>query len=190
MENIKKGDILKIQCYKHNGQVYRNWDEILVLEVNNDYIVCANNKVKVTEIDGRSWKTKEPAILFYYKKKWFNIIAQFKNNGIYYYCNIASPFLIDDNTIKYIDYDLDLRVFPDGSFRVLDRGEYDFHKIKMKYGKKIDRIVNKELSNLILDYLDKVGPFDQEYLKKYYNMYIKMIKTDKNRLKNANFEKK
>ena len=101
MENINKGNVLKIQCYKHNGQVYRNWDETLVLEVNNDYIVCANNKAKVTEIDGRSWKTKEPAILFYYKKKWFNIIAQFKNNGIYYYCNIASPYLIDDNTSQF-----------------------------------------------------------------------------------------
>ena len=71
MDSIKKGDILKIQCYKHNGQVYRNWDETLVLEVNDDYIVCANNKAKVTEIDGRSWMTKEPAILFYYKMFFF-----------------------------------------------------------------------------------------------------------------------
>ena len=78
MENVKKGDILKIQCYKHNGMIYRNWDETLVLEVNDDFIVCANNKAKVTEIDGRKWTTKEPAIIFFYKNKWFNIISQFK----------------------------------------------------------------------------------------------------------------
>ena len=186
MNYIKKGDILKIQCYKHNGQVYRNWDETLVLEVNNDFIVCANNKAKVTEIDGRHWMTKEPAILFYYKEYWFNIIAQFKKNGIYYYCNIASPYLIEDNTIKYIDYDLDLRVFPDGSFRVLDRGEYDYHKIKMKYGKKIDKIVNGELNNLISLYLEKIGPFNQEYLKKYYNMYISISKSQIIKKKNTN----
>jgi protein associated with RNAse G/E len=190
MNNIKIGDILKIQCYKHNGQVYRNWDETLVLEVNDDYIVCANNKAKVTEIDGRSWMTKEPAILFYYKKKWFNIIAQFKKNGIYYYCNVASPYLIDDSTIKYIDYDLDLRVFPDGSFRVLDRGEYDYHKVKMKYGTKIDKIVNTELNNLISDYLQKKGPFEDEYLKVYYNMYINMSKMYGRSHKKSQFEKK
>lgn len=172
----KENKVLKIQCYKHNGQIYRNWDETILLESNDDYIVCANNKAKVTEIDGRSWTTKEPAILFYYKKKWFNIIAQFKRNGIYYYCNIASPYLIEENTIKYIDYDLDLRVFPDGTFRVLDRGEYDYHKIKMKYGKNIDKIVNKELSNLITMYLSKEGPFNHDYLKKYYNIYIKREK--------------
>ena len=63
MKNIKKGDVLKIQCYKHNGEVYRNWDETIVLDITDDYIVCANNKVKVTEIDGRKWTTKEPAII-------------------------------------------------------------------------------------------------------------------------------
>ena len=172
MENIKKGDILKIQCYKHNGKIYRNWDETLVLEVNNDFIVCANNKARVTEIDGRKWTTKEPAIIFFYKNKWFNIIAQFKKNGIYYYCNIASPFVIEENTIKYIDYDLDLRVFPDGSFRVLDIGEYEYHKNKMNYSNEIDSIVNYELNNLIDTYKEKIGPFNEGYLQKYYNMYM------------------
>lgn len=176
MDNIKKGDVLKIQCYKHNGQIYRNWDETLVIEVNDDYIVCANNRVKVTEIDGRKWTTKEPAILFFYKNKWFNIISQFKKNGIYYYCNIASPYVIEENTIKYIDYDLDLRVFPDGTFRVLDKGEYEYHKEKMHYSEDIDKIVNTELNNLINIYKEKQGPFDYEYLKKYYNMYISMSK--------------
>jgi len=176
MDNVKKGDVLKIQCYKHNGQIYRNWDETLVIEVNDDYIVCANNRVKVTEIDGRKWTTKEPAILFFYKNKWFNIISQFKKNGIYYYCNIASPYVIEDNTIKYIDYDLDLRVFPDGTFRVLDKAEYEYHKVKMHYSDEIDKIVNTELNNLINIYKEKQGPFDYNYLEKYYNMYISMSK--------------
>ena len=174
MDNIKKGDVLKIQCYKHNGEIYRNWDEALVLEVNDDYIVCANNRTKVTEIDGRKWTTKEPAILFYYKDKWFNIIAQLKKNGIYYYCNIASPYVIEENTIKYIDYDLDLRVFPDDTFRVLDQGEYEYHKVKMSYGSDIDKIVTTELNNLINIYKEKLGPFDKKYLQKYYNLYIEM----------------
>lgn len=184
MKDIKVGDILKIQCYKHNGQVYRNWDETLVLEINDDYIVCANNHARVTEIDGRKWTTKEPAILFFYKNKWFNVISQFKKNGIYYYCNIASPFVIEDFTIKYIDYDLDLRVFPDGTFRVLDKGEYEYHKEKMHYSDEIDKIVNTELKNLIDIYSNKDGPFNQLYLQKYYNLYIKMSKNAKKVQKN------
>ena len=66
-----------------------------------------------------------------------------KKKGLFYYCNIASPYIIDDGLIKYIDYDLDLRVFPDGSFKVLDRNEYRYHKKKMKIREKIRRVKRK-----------------------------------------------
>ena len=71
---------------------------------------------------------------------------------------------------------MDLRVFPDGTFRVLDKGEYEYHKEKMHYSNEIDKIVNTELNNLINIYKDKKGPFDEEYLQKYYNLYIEMSK--------------
>jgi protein associated with RNAse G/E len=98
-----------------------------VLDITNNFIVCGNNKTRVTEIDGREWSTKEPALVFFYKDKWFNIIAQFKERGIFYYCNIQTPYIIEESTIKYIDYDIDLRVFPDSTFRVLDKSEYEYH---------------------------------------------------------------
>ena len=43
----------------------------------NDYIVLGNENVLVTKQDGRTWHTKEPAIMFFYKKRWFN--SSFKN---------------------------------------------------------------------------------------------------------------
>ena len=111
MEKICIGDRLKIQCYKHNGKIHREWNEAVVLDFKKDYIVFGNNKTQVTEAEGNIWRTKEPAIMYFFKDKWFNVIAQLKKDGIYYYCNIASPFIIEEDTIKYIDYDLDLRVF-------------------------------------------------------------------------------
>ena len=149
MKRLFEGEKLIIHSYKHDGNIHRSWDEALLIEETDEYIVFGNEKTKVIESDGRSWKTKEPAVLFFYKNSWYNIIGQCKKDGIYYYCNIASPFIIESNTIKYIDYDLDLRVFPDGSFKVLDRGEYNYHKSKMKYSEEIDSIVKDELTNLI-----------------------------------------
>ena len=130
-------------------------DEAVLLEINDEYIVCGNCKTLVTESDGIKHKTKEPAILFFYKKRWFNIIGQLKKYGLFFYCNIATPFLIDDKIIKYIDYDLDLRVFSDGTYKVLDKSEYEYHKKKMNYPKEIDIIVKEELKNLIKLYESK-----------------------------------
>ena len=124
MDELKKGEKLSVHSYKHNGKIHKIWDEAIYLGTKDDYIVCANYKTIVTEADGRVWKTREPAIIYYSTKNWFSIIGQIKDNGIYYYCDMASPCIVEEKTIKYIDYDLDLRVFPDGSFKILDRGEY------------------------------------------------------------------
>ncbi len=171
MKKIEIGDRLTIHCYKHDGKLHRTWDEATILEINDEMLVCANNKTIVNESDGRVHQTNEPAILFFYKKRWFNIIGQLKKQGLFYYCNIATPFLIEDNIIKYIDYDLDLRVFPDGAFRVLDRNEYNYHRKLMKYPKELDIILKNELSELIEMKKNNIGPFNKEIIDKYYNLY-------------------
>ena len=121
--------------------------------------------------DGRTWHTKEPAIMFFYKNRWFNIIAQLKSNGLFYYCNIASPYTIDGNTIKFIDYDLDLRVFNDGAFKILDKNEYNYHKKLMKYPNDINTIVKSELSKLIEMKKSGDGPFNYNMVEKYHKIF-------------------
>lgn len=176
MNEIKVGDRLTINCYKHNGKIHRSWDEATILDVTDDCLVCANNKTKVVENDGRSYYTNEPAILFFYKTHWFNIIAQLKSHGLFYYCNIATPYIIDENIIKYIDYDLDLRVFPDGGFRVLDRNEYKYHKKIMHYSDDLDLVLRSELSNLIDMKRKNKGPFNKKTIDKYYQKYQELQK--------------
>ena len=178
MENIRKGDKLAIYCYKHDGSLEHTSDSAIVIENNEDVLICGNGKTRITEKDGRSHMTNEPAILFFYKDKWYNIIGQLKKHGLYYYCNIASPYIIENNIIKYIDYDLDLRVFPDGGFKVLDRNEYNYHKKLMKYDKDIDKIVKYELSNLIDLKKDNQGPFAEGIVKKYYEILKKKKKSE------------
>ena len=161
----------EIHSYKHDSKIHRSWDEAVLLEIHDEYLIFGNEKTKVTESDGRTWRTKEPAIMYFFYKDWYNIIGQYKKDGIYYYCNIASPFIIEENTIKYIDYDLDLRVFPDGSFKVLDRGEYKYHKSLMNYSNKIDEILKYELTHLINLVRGKSLAFSPGTVEHYYEKY-------------------
>lgn len=177
MRNIREGDKLQIHCYKHDGSIHRTCDEATVLEVREDGLVCANYKTEI--IEGTNHKfhkyyTKEPAILFFYKDRWFNVISQMKDRGLFYYCNIASPYIIDDGLIKYIDYDLDLRVYPDGAFKVLDRNEYRYHKKKMNYSEDLEKVIQYELTNLIEMKKNNEGPFDQKKVEHYYKLYEEM----------------
>lgn len=175
-KKVKIGDKLQIHCYKHNGKLHQLCDEAIVLDVDDEKIVVANNKARLTESDGRSYRAKEPAILFFYKKHWYNVIGQLKEFGLFYYCNIATPYIIDDNIIKYIDYDLDLRVFPDGGFKILDYNEYNYHRKLMHYSNEIQLIVKSELSNLIELKKANMGPFEEGLVKKYYEKYQEISK--------------
>lgn len=177
MDSIKVGDKLQLHCYKHDGSLEHTSDEAVVLYNDDELLICGNGRAKITEKDGRSHMTNEPAVLFFYKKHWFNVIGQLKKYGLFYYCNIASPFIIEDNIIKYIDYDLDLRVFPDGGFRILDRNEYNYHKKIMKYPAKLDQLLKEELSYLIQKKRENQGPFEPGIIEKYYNLYEKIQKS-------------
>lgn len=176
MDSIKVGDELTIHCYKHNAGFHRSWEEALVLFVDSEKIICGNNKTKVTESDGRSHKSKEPAIMIFYKNNWFNVFGQLKKNGLFYKCNIASPYIIDEGAIKFIDYDLDLKVFPDGGFKVLDRNEYQYHKQLMGYSEELDKVLHSELTTLINYKRKEEGPFVKGLIEEYYEMYKKIKK--------------
>ncbi len=175
MKRMCIGDKYQIQCYKHDGEVHRAWDEAVFLKETKDYMVFGNNKTKVTEASGNTWRTKEPAILYFFKHDWFNIIAQLKKDGIYYYCNIASPYIIEDGTIKYIDYDLDLRIFPSGEYKVLDKMEYQYHKEKMKYSEDLDEVIQLSLKDLIHRFEKKDFVFQPKKNEWYYKVYCSCV---------------
>ena len=172
---FKPGSKMSIHCYKHNGKIHRTWDEVIILDETNDYIVCANNKINITESDGRSHRTRDLAIIFLYKKRWFHITAQYKKIGLYYKADIASPIIVDENIFKYIDYDLDLKVFPDGEYKVLDRNEYKFHRKIMKYSEDLDFILKNEMTDVINMKEKSEGPFNKDIINKYYEKYLNLV---------------
>lgn len=170
----KEGDFITIQSYKHNGLLHRTWRDTMVLKTTENAIIGVNNHTLVTENDGRRWVTREPAIVYFHKKYWFNIIAMIRENGVSYYCNLASPFLLDKEALKYIDYDLDVKVFVDGEKRLLDVDEYERHRKQMNYPDDIDFIL-KENVKILVDWINhKRGPFSQAYVNIWYKRYLEL----------------
>ncbi|MFI3260824.1 MAG: DUF402 domain-containing protein [bacterium] len=165
---------VKIHAYKHNGKLHLVSLDTYIIEETDDFIVCGNSKARILENDSVNYRTKETALLFFFKNSWFNVICQFKKHGIFYYCNIASPYIYENNIIKYIDYDLDLRIFPDGNYKVLDKNEYIYHKKLYNYSDDIDKIVKGELSKLIENVENSKFPFSTEEVLRYLEKFEKV----------------
>ena len=171
---LKRNSIVKIHSYKHDKKIHRVWNNVTVLDFNDDVLVVGNYKARVVESNGRYWNTKEPAICFFYSNEWVNVIAMLKEDGIHYYCNISSPYVYDDEAIKYIDYDLDLRVDSKFNYRILDKDEYKYHAKIMEYPEKLRVVIENSLEKVIDMVKRRVGPFNLEVVMKYYNDYKKV----------------
>ena len=162
---------IQIQSYKHDKSLHRIWEKATVLLSDENITIVANRRTKVIEANGRFWHTREPSVTWFYKDKWYNIIGIIKRDGVAYYCNIASPYLIDDEALKYIDYDLDVKVLCDRSFTTLDRNEYNKHQERMGYSEELKVILEKELLELIEMIKKSEGPFDSKVVMDWYKKY-------------------
>lgn len=172
MTGPEAGTKIQIHSYKHNGMLHRIWENSLVLKGTETTVILANDKTKVIESDGRTWVTREPAVCYFHSQFWFNVIGMVRTDGIYYYCNIGTPFVCDSEALKYIDYDLDVKVYPDMTFDILDEDEYDEHKAQMGYPPIIDHILHKNLDELIGWIRQRQGPFSPEFVDRWYERYL------------------
>lgn len=166
------GSSIKIISYKHDGAIHRIWQSNLVLHVTNSLVIIGNDQTEVLESDGRIWTTREPAITYFYKDYWFNAIGMIRESGIFYYCNISSPFVYDNGVLKYIDYDLDVKVFPDFTHKLLDEDEYHVHQKKMDYPKELDRILYSNIDYLIDMIQKRKGPFEHGVVEDWYERFL------------------
>lgn len=176
-EKLKESHFSKwviVQAYKHDGLLHRKWSPAYLVEETDDYWALASRASFVTERDGRRWMTKEHAIFFLFKHEWMNVICMMKEEGgICYYVNIASPTLLDDGYLKYIDYDLDVKLFPDGVMKELDVQEFERHIDTYGYSEDLTTAIRGSMHAVIAKMRSNEFPFvDKEVerlFKKFYD---------------------
>lgn len=150
-----------VQAYKHDGLLHRQWSPAYLALETDDFWALTSKASLVTECDGRRWMTKEPAVFFLFKKRWMNIIAMMKENGgIVYYVNVASPTILDNGFLKYIDYDLDVKLFPDGAIKTLDEQEFEKHIQFYGYSSELVGVIRKNFKEIQANMIHKEFPFN------------------------------
>lgn len=179
--NIRERDMLYIQSFKHDGSLHRTWSKGYIIEANDKRIVAVTDHSCVIESDGRRWITREPAICFFYPDKWYNVISMIRKSGIHYYCNLASPSIYDGEAIKNIDYDLDVKVLPNGKTIILDEDEYEEHGAAMGYSEQLDRVIRSQMDQLLQEIRYHHSPFDPLEIKQLYRKYLRLHNQSKKR---------
>jgi protein associated with RNAse G/E len=162
-----------VQAYKHDGLLHRQWSPAYLTEETDDYWALSSRASLVTESDGRRWMTKEHAVFILFKNKWMNIICMMKDGGgICYYVNVASPTILDSGFLKYIDYDLDVKLFPDSTIKELDEQEFERHVLTYGYQPDLTSAVKKSFSEIKNLMAENAFPFKEKDVTLIYQKFL------------------
>ncbi|MGL5205316.1 MAG: DUF402 domain-containing protein [Metamycoplasmataceae bacterium] len=156
-------DFINIQAYKYDGTLYRQWNGARIIATSPEYVLVLLNKTKVQEAKNQKWIITEPILWFFSNKKFFNATLTIRKDGFYYYANLSSPFFFEENTIKYIDYDYDVKKYPGKKFSIVDHN--NFITNKDWYDEKTKSVIYQNLVELAEMSMKKDGIFNEKMIK-------------------------
>ncbi len=108
-----------VEVFSYQGRLLRRTDTSLSLEAyfNRDEVV----------VDELAFRRGDRMVESFYSDRWYNIFAVYAAEDDHlkaWYCNIARPARIHARHIFQEDLALDLIVYPDHRWRVMDRTEF------------------------------------------------------------------
>jgi protein associated with RNAse G/E len=95
-----------------------------------------------------------------------------RKKGYYIYTNLASPFIFEDNTIKFIDYDLDIKYYPGMTIHVVDIDEHKKNSIRYKYEDSIIKKVDETKTKLLKMIANEEFIYSKEFTKKNFKKLV------------------
>lgn len=116
---VIKQNLLGEETWRYNGQILKRTTDAVLL--------TARFNREETLFQGILLKKGDPFVEAYYSRRWFNIFEmRDRDDGRTkgWYCNITRPAKFGDGFISYVDLALDLLVYPDGHWLLLDEDEY------------------------------------------------------------------
>jgi uncharacterized protein len=118
---------LAVQKLLYDGVPSYRW-EGLVLERDDDYLLLAAEfQHDSRDLGYVRFERGDVFYEYYYFDRWYNVFQIYSAAGELkgWYCNVTAPAQVADRELTFVDLALDLFVYPDRRFLVLDQEEFD-----------------------------------------------------------------
>ena len=113
---------------------------------------------------GRVLESEDNAIEIYFTDRWYNV-WHLRDHTTYpnlWYANMATPARFDGGTLRWVDLDIDVRCYLDGSLQVLDEDEFERNCVEMSYPDDVVQRVLAGRDEVLRLAKDRAFPFDHE----------------------------
>jgi len=122
-----KGLVNIIKMNTQHEEVWRYPGRIIARDLHS-VLVEAFFNIDDRPFHGITLRTNDRSIERYYSNRWYNIFEIHDRDDDRlkaWYCNVTSPAVFNPGKITYIDLALDILVYPDRDYLILDEDEFD-----------------------------------------------------------------
>lgn len=139
-----------INSRKYDGSIHKSWKAELIEQKDDLLLFLGKFDQTVKHPDLGTIKRGTISYEYYWLNRWYNIFRFHEPNGDFrnYYCNINMPPTFKENTLDYVDLDIDILINKDMEYKVLDEKEFIENARIYKYPVYIVRKATSSLHNI------------------------------------------
>lgn len=162
MEISLENQIVNINSRKFDGKVHRSWQANLIERRDSLLIFVGEFEKEVKHSNLGIIRRGTVSYEYYWLDRWYNIFQFHEPEGELrnFYCNISEPPKLEKNILDYVDFDIDILVWKDFSYEILDSEEFNENKRKFNYPSKIIKKVHQSVSEIEWLIQNRRFPFD------------------------------
>lgn len=143
--------MITVNSRKIDGTVRRSWTCELVERSDSLLIFVGKFDSEVRHPELGHITAGTLSYEYYWLDRWYSIFRFHEPSGSFrnFYCNLNMPPVFADGVLDYVDLDIDVVVWPDLSYKVLDRDDYEINSRLLGYGDEVKEKVEATLKELL-----------------------------------------
>lgn len=155
-------NIIKINARKFDSRIHRSWKCEFVEQRDSLLIFVGRFETEVSHKDLGKIEKGTVSYEYYWLDRWYNVFRFHEPDGNLrnFYCNVNLPPQFKNGILDYIDLDIDVLVWRDFSFDILDIDEFQSNSVKFKYPAETIAKAESSLSELLQMIENRSFPFD------------------------------
>lgn len=160
---MRPGQRIKVNSRKYDHSIRKSWTCELLEESDSLLVLSGIFDVDVSHPDLGEIRRGTISREYYWFDRWYNIFRFDEPDGFAlrnYYCNYAMPPVFAGGVLDYVDLDIDMIVWPDLRYEVLDRDDFEENAAKYGYTNEIRTRAEQTIEKLKLMIENREFPFN------------------------------
>ena len=157
--------LVTINSLKFDGSINKSWNAELVNCENRLFTFVGKFEKEIIHSQLGIIRRGTMSYEFYWLNRWYNVFRFHEPEGGLrnFYCNINLPLKFSGSVLDYVDLDIDILVWKDFSYQILDSEEFEENAKRFSYSDKMRKKVRATQDELISLIETKTFPFDYKF---------------------------